>query len=131
MSYSLTLRPKSHAPLCKEALRNKLLAAGLKARSVAPSSDVLCDELADFEIVTDADAPPGLSVVVSIPYRREFYDVTLELLNLERISAAINAELLDGNEILVHHGKEGLAALFALHARYERAADGTGLLPAQ
>lgn len=125
MSYQLIFRPKATAPICPKNLRNQLLAAGLKARPDSTPPGLLCDGCALFEIVADALVPPGVGVLVKIPFRREFFDFTLELLNLERISCIINAELIDGEEVLVHSGKEGLVSLFALHARYERASDRT------
>lgn len=124
MSYQLTFRPKATAPICQHQLRNQLLAAGLKPRLDSTPAGLLHDGCALFEIVADALVPPGVGVVVKIPYRQAFFDFTLELLNLERISCVINAELIDGEEVLVHSGQEGLVSLFALHARYERASDG-------
>ena len=124
MSYQLTLRPKAAAPICPTALRGQLLAAGLKPRHNPITPGLLCDGCASFEIVADPLVPPGVSVVIQIPSRRELFDFTLELLNLERISCLIHAELIDGEEVLVHSGMEGSLSLFALHARYERAAEG-------
>jgi len=125
MSYQLTFRPKTPAPICQHRLRKQLLAAGLKPRLDSTPPGFLHDKCALFEIVADALIPPGVGVVVQIPYRQAFFDFTLELLNLERISCVINAELIDGEEVLVHSGTEGLVSLFALHARYQRASDGS------
>ena len=124
MSYQLIFRPKATAPIGPTTLRHQLLTAGLKPRHDPLTPGLLCDSCATFEIVADALVSPGVGVVVKIPYRLELFDFTLELLNLERISCVINAELIDGKKVLVHSGKEGSVSLFELHARYERAAAG-------
>ena len=122
MSYALTLRPKANSPLCPDSLRQQLLAAGLTHHEDPASQAWLRDDLAHFEIVADAAIPSGLCVVVRIPYHQEISHVTRELLNLERLSEVIDADLFDGDEMMVHDGWAGLDSLFAMFERYERAA---------
>ena len=123
MSYSLILRPRSSAPIGEHNFRKQLVAGGLTARTDSPSARWLSDDCALFEIVANPTSGPE-AVRVEIPYQCDFKDFTRELLNLERISFFLNAELFDGDEVLVNVGKEGLASLLALHARYERASGG-------
>lgn len=127
MSYSLILRPNSTDPACHKTLRDLLLVAGLNPGlmpgPVSVAAEVMRNGCALFQIVADSQIPQGLGVLVKIPYHRELLDFTLDILNLERISHAINAELIDGDEVLVHAGEAGLECLFALRARYERASE--------
>lgn len=49
---------------------------------------------------------------------------------IERIGAGvIDADMLDGDEMMTHAGPEGLVALFAFHSRYERASKCTVAIP--
>jgi hypothetical protein len=125
VNYTLVLRPRSSEPLCKMALRTKLLSAGLQVRPDCGRHELLGDGFAVFEIVDDSEISSGCSVVVRIPCRRDLFDVTLEFVNLERIARVLDADLIDGNEAAAHRGKESLISLFALHASYERASEGT------
>ena len=121
MSYELTLRPRSASSICMETLREKLLLAGLNVHPDVATPGTLFDNLSLFEIISDLAVPAGLSVLVKIPCGRDFFDLTLGLLNLERLAGVIDADMIDGDEMMVHSGPEGLVALFAFHSRYERA----------
>jgi hypothetical protein len=121
MPYELTLRPRSTEPICKERLRQKLVSVGLKVHPDSVAPGMLSDDFAPLEIIADPQVPAGVTVLIRIPYCRDFFDLTLELLNLERIAGMIDADMLDGSEVMVHSGREGLASLFAFHTRYERA----------
>lgn len=129
MAYHLTLRPKSTGPVCKSTLHEKLLAAGLQAHPDSGTPEMLADGFALFEIIAQPECPAGVSVRVKIPYGRELFDLTLGLLNLERLARVIGADMLDGDEVMVHSGQAGLVALFAFHARYERAAKAAAASP--
>lgn len=121
MSYQLTLRLNATTPVTRQALREKLMLAGLWVQPDAVPFGMLGDGLARFEIIADPDAPAGVSVAVQIPNGHKFVDVTIELLHLERIAGVIEADVIDGDEVIVHCGQQGLASLFAFLARYERA----------
>jgi len=121
MSYELTLRPRSASSLCTETLREKLLLAGLKVQPDSGPPGLLFDDLAHFAIVPDDGIPAGLCVLVKIPFGRALFDLTLGLLNLERLAGVIDADVIDGDELMIHAGPEGLVALFAFHSRYVRA----------
>ena len=119
MSYPLILRLKSTRPICKNSLREKLLTAGLKACPDSVSPGLLRDYCAVFEIVADSKIPAGVDVMVKIPFRRKLLDFTLILLNLERLSGILNADLIDGDKVLVQSGENCLVPIIELYARYE------------
>jgi len=120
--YELTLRPQSALPLRRESVRQQLLSAGLRTPLDNPATGLLADDFALFEIIANPAMPAGVWVLVRIPLGRTFLELTTELLNLERLALILQADVIDGDEIMVHSGHAGLAALFAFHARYERAA---------
>ena len=103
-------------------LRRQLLTAGLRNHPDDAAARLLADDFALFEIIADPAIPAEVSVLVRMPLGRTFLDVTTELLNLERLAIILQADVIDGDEVMVHSGHAGLAALFAFHARYEEAA---------
>jgi hypothetical protein len=119
MPYELTLRPKSTDLISKESLGNKLLSAGLKVHPDSIPPGMLCDDLALFAIVADPEVPAGVRVLVKIPYGQDFFDLTIELLNLELLARAIDANMLDGEEVMDHSVRGDVA----FHTRYRRASE--------
>ena len=121
MSYELTLRLKSSEPVGMTELLDRLRKAGLHLDAGQYPSGLLGDGIVSVEVVTDAAIPAGVRVLVRIPHHREFVDVHLALLSLERLARAIDAEIVDGDEIILHSGPDELACKMAFHARYENA----------
>jgi hypothetical protein len=121
MSYELTLRLKSSEPLGVAELLDRLRHAGLHLDPGKVPHGRLDGGPASIRVATDADLPTGARIMVSIPFHRDFVEVHLALLSLERLARAIGAEIVDGDEIILFAGPDEPACKTAFHIRYEKA----------
>lgn len=122
MPYELTLRPQSTEPVCKDALRNQLIASGLQVHPNPITPGILHDGIALFEIIGNAEVMAGVSVLVKIPLGLEFCEVNIELLKLARLAGLIDAAMSNGHEVMINNGPASLDSLDAFCARYDRIA---------